>query len=77
MNGSERASQGVCAESQHQAGSEQKFQEGLGRKIMISTWLQRGIFLVDLKVICQAWHHPPQEGSSPALVAVPWIKCTQ
>lgn len=77
MKRSKQASQGVCAESQHQAGSEQKFQEGLGRKIMISTWLQRGIFLVNLKVICHAWHHPTREGSPPAPVAVPWIKCTQ
>lgn len=77
MNGSKQASQGECAESQHQAGSEQKFQEGLGRKIMISTWLQRGIFLVNLKVICHAWHHPTREGSPPAPAAVPWIKYTR
>lgn len=40
-------------------------------------WLQRGIFLVNLKVICHARHHPTREGSPLAPVAVPWIKCTQ
>lgn len=58
-------------------GSKRRFQEDLGRKIMISTWLQRGIFLVNLKVICHTWYHPTREGSPPAPVAVPWIKCTQ
>lgn len=31
---------------------------------MISAWLQRGIFLVNLKVICHTRHHPTRRALS-------------
>lgn len=41
-----------------------EFQQASGRKIMISAWLQRGIFLVNLKVICHTRHHPTRRLSA-------------
>lgn len=58
MKGNRQVGQGARAGSRRKAGSKWAFQQTSGRKIMISAWLQRGIFLVNLKVICHTRHHP-------------------
>lgn len=40
------------------AGGNQEFPQASRREIMISTWLRRGVFLVNSEVICHTRPHP-------------------